>query len=188
MLSKKNNAGFAGQAAAPAPDPKRLEQLIAENAGLEEICADLAKIFHVRKTEIALLRLERNLLKFITPPELGNVGAIPVSSSAVAAHTATTKKAELFNSFNKVKHASIFEMIKLGTQEETDYSEQAPIQKLMTCPIMDSAGHVLGVAQVSRKGFDLASAGADFSVDDLQRLENAAQILAKAEFLRSKSR
>lgn len=188
MLSKKNNSGFAGQAAAPARDPQRLEQLIAENAGLEQFCAELAKIFHVRKTEIALLRLERNLLKFITPPELGNVGAIPVSSSAVAAHTATTKKAELFNSFNKVKHASIFEMIKLGTQEETDYSEQAPIQKLMTSPIMDSAGNVLGVVQISRKGFDLSSAGADFSVDDLERLEKATQVLAKAEFMRVKGR
>jgi hypothetical protein len=183
MLGKKNNSGFAAQAAAPAHDHSRLEQVLAGNAAPEQLCAELAKIFRVRKTEIALLRLERSLLKFVVPPELGAVGAIPVSSSAVAAHTATTKKAELFNTFNKIKHASIFEMIRLGTQEETDPSEQAPIQKLMTSPIMDATEKVLGVVQISRKGFDLAGAGADFTLDDLQRLEKIAQVLAKAEFM-----
>ena len=69
----------------------------------------------MRPDEVALLRLENGLLKFLFPTELTTAGSIPISSStAVAAHTAVTKKVELFNNFTRVKHASIFETIKPG--------------------------------------------------------------------------
>ena len=76
-------------------------------------CAQvLAKIFRVQYTEVALLRLEGGLLHFVFPEYLRTTGAIPLSSKAVAAHTALSKKAEIFNNFARVKHASIFETIK----------------------------------------------------------------------------
>jgi hypothetical protein len=43
---------------------------------------------------------------------------------------------------------------------------------------------VVGVIQISRKGFDLKSAGPDFTLDDLQHLETAAKNLAQLPFLK----
>jgi len=79
-----------------------------------DLCTVLAKIFRVQDTEVALLRLEGGLLRFIFPEHLRTTGAIPLSSKAVAAHTALSKKPEIFNNFARVKHASIFETIKVG--------------------------------------------------------------------------
>ena len=44
---------------------------------------------------------------------------------------------------------------------------------------------MLGVIQICHKGFDLASAGPDFTLDDLQRLELAAKALAQIGFMRA---
>src|SRR5579863_6207942 len=101
-----------------------------------DLCTVLAKIFRVQYTEVALLRLETGLLRFIFPEHLRTTGAIPLSSKAVAAHTALSKKAEIFNNFARVKHASIFEAIKAGTESD-EPAPPAPIQKLMSVPIMD---------------------------------------------------
>jgi hypothetical protein len=43
---------------------------------------------------------------------------------------------------------------------------------------------VLGVLQVCRKGFDLVSAGPDFSLDDLQQVKRVTKALAKASFMK----
>ena len=94
------------------------------------ICACLAKIFHVRVTEVGLLELGGSLLNFLYPAELKTAGAIPLSSSAVAARTARTKQAELFNGFTQTKHSSIFELVKLG---DSGLDAQV-IQKLMSAP------------------------------------------------------
>jgi hypothetical protein len=182
MTKDKNNPGVSAAAAAPArvsgseppasPDPA------------EQVGAELATKFRVRQSEVAILRLENNLLRFLYPEELKTAGSIPLSSSsAVAAHTAQTKKVELFNNFTKVKHVSIFETIKLGVEQ--DEEPQPPvIQKLMSGPVLDEKGRVLGVIQVCRKGYDLRSAGPDFTLDDLQQLELAAKNIAKTALLR----
>ena len=73
-----------------------------------DVSMALAKVFGVQNAEVALLRLEGGLLKFIFPEHLRTTGAIPISSKAVAAHTALSKKAEIFNNFARVKHASPF--------------------------------------------------------------------------------
>jgi len=131
------------------------------------------------------MRLQKGLLSFLYPEELKTAGSIPVSSSsAVAAHTASTKKTELFNAFVKVKHASIFECVKLNATEDTERSEQNAIQKLMSAPVLDSQRKVLGVVQVCRKGFDPNNAGPDFSLDDLQQLELAAKVAAQMPFVK----
>jgi GAF domain len=139
----------------------------------EAICACVARIFHVKETEVALLELSGSLLNFLYPAELKTAGAIPLSSSAVAARTARTKQAELFNSFPKVKHASIFELVKLG---DTGLDAQV-IQKLMSAPVVTKKGEVIGVIQVSRKAPRPAAAGPDFTPEDLRKLESVARFV-----------
>jgi hypothetical protein len=144
----------------------------------------LAKVFRVQYTEVALLRLENGLLRFIFPEHLRTTGAIPLSSKAVAAHTALSKKAEIFNNFAKVKHASIFETIKPSGADIEEHVPPVPIQKLMSVPILDPDSNVMGVIQISRKGTDPRYAP-DFSREDLHDLELAAGVLASSPVLLS---
>lgn len=145
-----------------------------------DVCMVLAKVFKVQSTEVALLRLENGLLRFIFPEHLRTTGAIPIASSAVVAHTALSKKAEIFNNFARVKHASIFETIK--SSETDEEAKPNPIQKLMSVPILDQNSNVLGVIQISRKGLDPRFAP-DFSREDLHDLELAAGVLASSPVL-----
>src|SRR5215469_4366303 len=149
-----------------------------------DLCLVLAKIFRVQYTEVALLRLESGVLRFIFPEHLRTTGAIPISSKAVAAHTALSKKAEIFNNFARVKHASIFETIKPDSTNSEEPVAPAPIQKLMSVPILDKDSKVVGVIQISRKGLDPKFAQ-DFSREDLHDLELAAGLLATAPALMS---
>lgn len=141
-----------------------------------DLCMVLAKIFRVQYNEVALLRLQGGQLCFIFPEHLRTTGSIPLSSKAVAAHTALSKKPEIFNNFARVKHASIFETIK---SEDVEHAAPSPIQKLMSVPIMDRDSAVIGVIQISRKGLDPKLAQ-DFSREDLHDLELVAGLLATA--------
>jgi hypothetical protein len=191
---EKEKSTTMGTAAAAMRAPNRSVEFVLEQADTpDKFCIALAKLFGVRPTEVALLRLEKSLLRFLYPDELKTAGAIPVSSSsAIAAHTATTKKIEIFNSFAKVKHASIFETVKLGNREEKEQqtvevqTEQPSIQKLMSAPVMNGQ-KVVGVVQICRKGFSLTSAGPDFTEADLKQLKLATEILTKQEFMGAKS-
>ncbi len=141
------------------------------------VCTEIARIFKVRPTEVGLLWLEGSFLKFLYPIELQSAGAIPLSSSAVAARSASTRQAEIFNNFPRVPHHTIFEQIRInGTQPLTEMPD--PIQKLMSAPIVGDGGAVLGVIQVCRKGMTPGVAGADFTEDDLELLRRAARRLA----------
>src|SRR5271168_3073017 len=154
-----------------------MEQLAALDlkSGPESICACVAKIFDVRETEVALLELSGSLLNFLYPAALKTAGAIPLSSSAVAARTAQTKRAELFNGFTEVKHFSVFELVKLG---DTGLDDQV-IQKLMSAPVLARNGEVVGVIQVSRKAPRPDAAGPDFTADDLRKLEAVGRVVGK---------
>ncbi len=154
-----------------------LGSVLGQGVTALDLCMVLAKIFRVQYTEVALLRLEGGLLRFVFPEHLRTTGAIPLSSKAVAAHTALSKKAEIFNNFARVKHASIFETIKPEAGE--DVITPAPIQKLMSVPVMDRDSAVVGVIQVSRKGLDPKFAQ-DFGREDLHDLELVAGLLATA--------
>jgi len=186
MGQDSNISGQSKSAAAAAPglDRKALESQLVKAGTPEQCRGELSKIFGVRLDEVALLRLENGLLRFLFPSELTTAGSIPISSStAVAAHTAVTKKVELFNNFTKIKHASIFESVKPSAASGEEL-RPATIQKLMSAPVLDKEDDVLGVVQICRKGFDLASAGPDFTLDDLQKLEIAAKALAEVGFMR----
>ncbi len=154
-----------------------LSSVLSENVTALDISMVLAKVFKVNYAEVALLRLDGGLLKFIFPEHLRTTGAIPISSKAVAAHTALSKKGEIFNNFARVKHASIFETIKPIGVEDDQPVPPAPIQKLMSVPILDQQSAVIGVIQISRKGLDPRFTQ-DFSREDLHDLELAAGVLA----------
>jgi hypothetical protein len=166
------------------PDLSPLESLVDQDVSPRQVCGVLARMFQVQQTEVAILRLDRGLLNFIYPDELRSAGSIPISSSSIAAHTAISKKSEIFNNFARVKHASVFETVKLGTSDGIDTSEPLPIQKLMSAPVIGENAKVLGVIQISRKGSEANFAGADFSREDLHELELAAGILAASTVMR----
>jgi len=185
MLAKPNSDQGGTAAALAKASNASVEHVLSQCATAQQFCAALAKLFGVRATEVALMRLQKGLLSFLYPEQLKTAGSIPVSSSsAVASHTASTKKTELFNAFVKVKHASIFESVKLIQSGDPDPTEQNTIQKLMSAPVLDAQRKVLGVIQVCRKGYDPANAGPDFTQDDLQQLELAAKVLSNLPFIK----
>ncbi len=141
------------------------------------ICAAIAKIFEVKTTEIGLLLVDGDFLKFLFPVELQAAGVIPLSSSAVAARSAALKQAVLFNRFPHVPHHTVFEQIKLSDAKPLSELPD-PIQKLMSAPIMGENGAAIGVVQVSRKGMTPGIAGPDFSGADLRMLERVARRVA----------
>lgn len=147
----------------------------ADARDLRSTCSALAKVFSVQEHEVGLLRVRRKSLEFVYPPELGSAGLIPLSSSAVASQTATSKKPELFNNFTQVAHHSVFELVPLGTAAQSENPNL--IQKLMSAPVVDDSGRVLGVVQISRKGATRGTAGTDFDEFDLEKLSEAARLL-----------
>jgi len=181
-MSSTGNQGFGAKAAKATVS--ELERMLSELPSSDRACLKLAQILHVRRNEVALLRLEKGSLRFIFPPELRSAGVLPLSGSAVAARTAATRAPLLSNTFMRVRHVILFEAVKLGTlsDEEDRSQEQMPIQKIMSVPVVGS-GNVMGVVQVSRKGLDASLAGADFTGEDLKQLEQAAEILARMPFM-----
>jgi len=179
-MSSQRQPGTGAQTTRATMDD--LEQMLPESPSPESVCVKLAKILRVHRNEVALLRLEKNSLRFIFPPELRAAGMLPLSGSAVAARTAATRTSLLSNSFSRVKHASLFESVKLGIVED-DAAQQMPIQRIMSVALASPEGSILGVVQVSRKGLDPSLAGPDFTGDDLKQLEKAALILARMGFM-----
>ena len=183
-----NMPGQPGTATARALAADAIESLLDAAKPVNQICQELAQVFKVRATEVALLQLQNGLLRFLFPEELKTTGAIPISSaSTVAAHTAATRKTELFNNFLRVQHARIFESVKLEGSANSEPQEQPPIQKLISAPIVDNQRRVLGVIQICRKGPDASTCGADFTLEDLRRLELVAKSLAKVGFMQNAS-
>jgi hypothetical protein len=158
--------------------------MIADAPNSERACIKLAQLLRVRRSEVAVLRLEKGSLRFIFPRELRSAGVLPLTGSAVAARTASTRTPLLSNTFMRVKHVSLFEAVKIGAGEEEERSqEQMPIQKIMSVPVIPPGGNVLGVVQISRKGLDASVAGADFTNEDLKQLEQAAEVFSRMPFM-----
>jgi GAF domain-containing protein len=89
----------------------------------------------------------------------------------------------LSNTFVRVRHASVFEGIKLEDGGES--ASPTPIQKLMSVPIFGADNTVVGVVQVSRKGKDVTAAGPDFTHEDLHQLEDAAALIATLPWMQN---
>lgn len=187
LRGKRNHGSDPEETAAIASGITALQSSVSDTATADQFCGQLSRIFQVQQTEVALLQLENGCLKFLFPQALKIAGSIPVSSSSsIVAHTAMSKKAELYNNFPKIKHASIFETVKLGNPEDNSLYTNPPIQKLMSAPVLDETGNVAGVLQICRKGHDLASAGPDFSLEHLHQVERAAKVAAQAPFMKKR--
>lgn len=175
-----------GEANAIEPDLSELRRLVEENATPDRVANKIAKLLRVQRTEVALLRVENNMLKFLHPPELRVAGAIPLSSNAVAARTAVTRTSLLSNNFLQVKHVNLFETVRLAADNSgTEFIETAPIQKLISVPIESEDRKILGVIQISRKALDVRFAGSDFTSNDLKMLEQIVPILSQMTFMSS---
>jgi GAF domain len=143
---------------------------------LELICALLGRVLGVDQSCVGLLKVRGTTLQFVYPLALTTAGRIPLSSSAIAARTATTKRCEMFNNFAKTTHSSVFELVPLGGSAKTGADAQR-IQKLMSAPVMDGA-RAVGVIQISRKGVSRDEAGPDFTDEDMEKLNSVAKRLA----------
>ena len=147
----------------------------APQISFASLAENIAKALSVRIEEVAILAVSSRWrhLHFIVPEALKNVGFIPLSSkSALAARTTRENRAEIMNDFSSVKHASVFEGVKL-----TSDPAQA-IHKIISAPI-SAADRVLGVIQVSRKGASPKLAGPDFTSDDLNKVLALCKPLGK---------
>jgi hypothetical protein len=151
------------------------EQGLGTQVSLVSVAEKIAKNLGVRNDEVAILAVSTRWrhLHFLVPEALKKVGFIPLSSnSALAARTARDSRPEIENNFSNARHATIFESVKV-----TGEAAEA-IQKMISAPILLDA-KVIGVIQVSRKGANPASAGLDFTADDLGKILAFCKPLAK---------
>jgi len=142
---------------------------------LPGIAERIAKNLGVKTDEVALMGVSTRWrhLHFLVPESLKQVGFIPLSStSAIAARTARESRPDIINNFASVRHATVFEGVKVSGEA----SEL--IQKLISAPIL-SGEKVVGVIQVSRKGANPSLAGPDFSADDLGKVLALCKPLGK---------
>src|SRR6266850_307744 len=110
---------------------------------LAKMAAALGKMFDVAPDEVAILTVSQKnkILKFVIPEKLSVIGSIPLSSTnALAARTARERKAELTNTFNTSRHASVFEGVPLGRHPGES------IHKMMSAPIVDGTKVLGGTA------------------------------------------
>ena len=147
----------------------------AAEVPLPAVAEKIAKELRVKADEVAILAVSNRWrhLHFLVPHVLKNVGFIPLTSnSALAARTARDSRSEINNNFSAVRHASVFEGVKAATMTGES------IQKIISAPILFE-GKVVGVMQVSRKGDSAASAGPDFTAEELRRVQAICKPLGK---------
>lgn len=142
---------------------------------MPSVAERIARSLRVKPAEVAILGISARWrhLQFLAPEALQNAGYIPLSSkSALAARTARESRPEILNDFANVKHASVFEGVKVSG-EPTE-----AIQKIVSAPILCDS-RILGVIQVSRKGATATEAGPDFTPEDLGEILALCKPLGK---------
>jgi hypothetical protein len=147
----------------------------AAQVSLTSVAERIAKSLGVKPDEIALMGVSHRWrhLHFLVPEALKQVGFIPLSSTlSVAARTARESRPEILNNFASVRHATVFEGLKI-TAEGSEL-----IQKMISAPIL-SGEVVVGVIQVSRRGTDVVSSGPDFTADELGKVLALCKPLGK---------
>src|SRR5271168_5125340 len=152
-----------------------LDAAATSEVSLSDIAEKIARNLGVKTDEVALMGVSTRWrhLHFLVPESLKQVGFIPLSStSSVAARTARESRPDIINNFASVRHATVFEGVKIAGES----SEL--IQKMVSAPIL-SGDKVVGVIQVSRKGPDAMNAGPDFDAEDLGRILALCKPLGK---------
>ena len=142
---------------------------------LESAAKALSQIFGVRPDEVAIFAYDPrfDILRFSWPVQLRSAGFVPLSArDAPVAMTARHRKAFLDNYFSQTPHLHIFETFQL------ERTSGLPIQKIMSVPMVREGGELRGAVQISRKGETPASAGLDFTPQDLDALLQLASVIA----------
>jgi len=164
-----------------AAELERLAQNLADDTtgsaplSWTSVAQSIAKALGVKPDEVGILAMSSRWrhLYFLAPEALKNVGYIPMSSnSALAARTARESRPEINNNFPAVKHATVFEGVKISG----DTAEV--IQKIISAPIL-AGDKVIGVIQISRKGANARVAGPDFTPADLGKVLALCKPLGK---------
>lgn len=160
---------------------QKLEQLLENRdlrgEGLETAVNIIGLGLGVPAGAIALLLVDDNSqsLQFLWPRGLQNSGSIPVTSKeSLAAKTFRESSGTINNRFAATRHASIFEAFPLQEQG----GKVLPIQKIISVPLRHE-DHCLGVLQICRKSNDAATAGPDFTREELKGTALIAQSLAR---------
>lgn len=160
----------------------RLEDRLATRATgegrVELIVQAVHKAFNVKTDEVALFTLDAGtqVLCFLWPLKLQNSGFVPLNSAnSLAAQTARENRSLVNNRFASVPHSSIFEHVRLDSQQ---VGQPPPIQKIISAPLAIE-GEVKGVIQVCRKGNDPNQAGANFTQDELNALSAIAKSISR---------
>ncbi|MEN8222259.1 MAG: GAF domain-containing protein [Acidobacteriota bacterium] len=125
--------------------------------------------FMISKNEVALLftNKQKTVLSFAHPPYLINAGMIPVNlSEAIASRIYRSGKGFIDNNLQQQRHLFIFESIK------TPEKKIMPIWKMIASRI-SHADESLGVIEISKRSISFNDAGEDFTVSDLQFLEES---------------
>jgi GAF domain-containing protein len=176
-----NAARFLDKCMNLATELERLADALESEAGDQpqisfvSVAERIAKALSVRTEEVAILGVSHRWqhLHFVVPEALKNVGFIPLSSkTALAARTTRESRPEIINDFTSVRHATVFEGVKLAAESAEI------IQKIISAPIL-SGDRVVGVIQISRKGANVKTAGPDFTSDDLGKVLSLCKPLGK---------
>jgi hypothetical protein len=156
----------------------KLKEILSDEPSAELRLEAAAKYvglaFSTKPDEVAFFQLdeEAESLSFIWPAKLKSAGTVPLSAaSPLVAITARENRGFINNSFAATPHSSFFELFRI------DGTKPLPIQKIMSVAYTED-GKVKGVIQVSRKGADPATAGNDFSHNDLIALQRMSTIIA----------
>jgi GAF domain-containing protein len=157
------------------------EMLAAHESGAPEIsmttiAEKIAKSLGVEPDEVAILALAQKSrqLHFLFPEKLTKVGAVPLSSTtSLAARTMREGRAEVVNNFTTVRHAYVFEGVRIEGRSTADM-----IQKIISAPIQ-AGDKAVGVIQVSRKGPNIRKAGPDFTQADVNKVMALSVALGK---------
>src|ERR1700736_7071853 len=98
------NLGSAAKAAkAAAAGVSELESMLSESPSSDRVCLKLAQILGVRRSEVALLRLEKGSLRFIFPPELRSAGVLALYGAAGGGRTPGTRASPPSEGLNPAK-------------------------------------------------------------------------------------
>jgi GAF domain-containing protein len=164
-------------------DPEKILDLLLAAAALKPaadrpaeviqgLVIALSKAFDLRTDEVAILVFsqDRELLKFVYPPELAEKGgsAFPVSVPSLAGRVATTGDSLLYNDMREVPRLAFYERVRIHGAEPME------IQKLLAVAVKGGDGQPRAVIEVSRRARNLAEAGPDFHPEDLRLLERLA--------------
>jgi len=153
---------------ADAPLEARWLEAVAAVAGYA------AQQFKVTEREVAILLRtdDGRMLKFVYPLALaGGPNTFPIGAPSVAGEVVKSGRGMVNNALPQTKHMAFYEKVRL------EGPKTGPIQKMIAAPIRGT-GLALGAIEVSRKGEDLASAGPDFTQQDLATLTEIATAVA----------